>query len=82
MKTAILWYTGSWSTEVEVADDFDPTPEAVKELVEGRGDVFTFQEGWVVEVDGWVFDFQEGWVFKADGRVFKVDSSVIDSSGD
>jgi len=45
MKEIDLFYTATWSTSVEVPDDFEVTPESIEALnVANRAD-FDFQDG-------------------------------------
>ena len=45
MKELLVFYTGSWTTTLEVPDDFDPgTAEILQVIDQSRGD-FDFSDG-------------------------------------
>ena len=52
MKEIELIYTATWSTSIEVPDDFEITPESIQELAEANEKDFNFQDGGA----NWNFD--------------------------
>lgn len=61
MKEVFVVYTGTWTTTLEVPDDWELTIENAKELIESNERDFDFQDGgadwrpYSAEVEGQTF---------------------------
>ena len=52
MKELLVFYTGSWSTTLEVPDDFDPGTENILQVIDQSCEDFDFNDGGA----GWWLD--------------------------